>query len=84
MSTTEEATITGEGEITIPERVRERLELEEGDSVSFTVTADGVATLRKSRDPMTQLRDVRERLAPMDVSVQQLQREADQRWSKFE
>lgn len=84
MSTTEEVTITGDGQVTIPENVRERLELEEGDSVSFTVAEDGIATLRKTTDPMAQLRDVRERLAPLDVSVERLQHEADQQWSKFE
>lgn len=82
MSATEEVTITGEGQVTIPENVRERLGLREGDSVSFTVSDDGIATVRKTTDPMAQLQDVRKRLAPMDVSVEQLQRQADQQWSK--
>lgn len=84
MSATEEVTITEEGQVTIPETVRERLGLEAGDSVSFVVTDDGIATVQKTIDPMAQLRDVRDRLAPMDVSIEQLQRRADQRWSAFE
>lgn len=84
MSTTEEVTVTESGAVTIPRTVRERLGIKEGDAISITVEEDGTATVRKARDPMGQLRDVREQLAPLEVDVEQLQREAERAWSTFE
>jgi AbrB family looped-hinge helix DNA binding protein len=84
MSSTEEATVTEEGTVTIPEEVRDRLGLEAGDAVSFAVEGDVTVTLRKAGDPMDQLRSVQERLALMEVDVERLQREADEQWRTFE
>jgi AbrB family looped-hinge helix DNA binding protein len=84
MSSTEEATVTEEGTVTIPEEVRDRLGLEAGDAVSFAVEGDVTVTLRKAGDPMDQLPSVQERLALMEVDVERLQREADEQWRTFE
>ncbi len=84
MSTTDEATVTSKGQITIPKRVRERMGLETGEKVSFIVKENGVAMVRKTGDPMDQLREVQERLAPLSVDVDELMAESKREWSKHE
>lgn len=84
MTVTEDATVTSKGQVTIPKRVRDRLGIDEGESVSFTVNEDGTATLEPDTDPMEQLRNVQERLAPLEADVDELRREAKREWSDFE
>lgn len=40
------STITSKGQVTVPKAIRERLGLEEGDVLDFTVADDGAITLR--------------------------------------
>ncbi len=84
MTRTDEATVTSKGQVTIPKRVRERLGIDEGETVSFRINDDGTATLQPETDPMEQLREVQDRLAPLSVDVDELRREAKQAWSDFE
>ena len=44
-----DTTITIKGQVTIPKRVREALELTPGTKVEFAVNEDGEVVLRKSR-----------------------------------
>lgn len=81
MSLTEDATITSKGQVTIPKRIREKLDLEEGDQLEFVITDDGEFTIRRKRDAMERLRDVREQLAPLEVDVDDLRRQAKTEWS---
>jgi len=65
MALSEDATITCKGQVTIPKRVRDALDLEPGEEVEFVVSESGELRLRRKRDPMDRLREVRERLAPL-------------------
>lgn len=84
MPRTEDATVTSKGQVTIPKQVRERLGIEEGETVSFRVNDDGSATIRPETDPMERLKEVQDRLAPLEVDVDELRREANEAWSDFE
>lgn len=81
MSITEDATITSKGQVTIPKRIREKLDLQEGEQLEFVVTDDGELTIRRKRDAMERLRDVRTQLAPLEVDVDDLRRRAKTEWS---
>lgn len=81
MSLTEAATITSKGQVTIPKRIREQLQLEAGDQLEFVVTQDGELTVRPKRDAMERLREVRETLAPLAVDVDELRRQSKTAWS---
>lgn len=84
MAITEDATITSKGQVTIPKRVRDELDLEEGERIQFVVTGAGELTIRRKRDPMERLRDVREQLAPLDVAVDDLRKQATAAWSSVD
>lgn len=79
----ETARLTSKGQITIPKKVRERLGLEEGEDIVFTVNDDGTATLRPSKPPKETLDEVREELSSHDVDVDKLMRESKQAWSNL-
>ena len=84
MSIIEDATVTSKGQVTIPKRVRDMLELEAGEQLQFVVTDDGELTIRRKRDSMDRLRKVREQLAPLEVNVDELRRQAKSEWSTFD
>lgn len=84
MSLTEDATITSKGQVTIPKRIREELALEAGEQLQFEITGDGELRIRRKRDAMDRLRDVRTQLAPLEVDVDELRRQADADWSAFD
>ncbi|MEO6878409.1 MAG: AbrB/MazE/SpoVT family DNA-binding domain-containing protein [Gemmatimonadaceae bacterium] len=50
-----EATVTSKGQITIPKAVRERLQLEPGDVVTFDVRDDGTVILVARNEPLERL-----------------------------
>ncbi len=80
----ETARVTSKGQVTIPKEVRERLGIEEGEDVEFTVNEDGTVTLRPQKSPREELDEVRERLSSLDVDVDELIRESKQAWSSLE
>ena len=51
-----DAKLTSKGQITIPKAVRERLNLEEGDRVSFAFRADGGVDLIARNQPFERLK----------------------------
>ncbi len=56
MTILETAKMTSKGQVTIPNRIRKILKLEEGSSVGFAVTKDGVVILPckiEARSPYT-------------------------------
>lgn len=83
-STTREATITSKGQVTIPKEIRERLALERGEKVSFELTEDGRVVLRKTGDPLDELRDLREEIGFSERDIASMRRESKRQWSKFE
>lgn len=84
MSITEDATITSKGQVTIPKEIREKLDLQEGDQLEFVITDDGELTIRRKRDPMDRLRDVRTELAPLSVNIDDLRHQAKAEWSSVD
>jgi AbrB family looped-hinge helix DNA binding protein len=50
-----EARVTSKGQVTIPKAVRERLRIEEGDTVSFDVQDDGSVALKARNRPVESL-----------------------------
>lgn len=84
MSATREATITSKGQITIPKEIRDRLALERGETVSFELTEDGGVVLRKTGDPLDELRDLREEIAFSERDIASMQRESKRQWSTLE
>lgn len=84
MGITEAATVTSKGQVTIPKRIRERLQIEAGDQLEFVVTDDEELTVRRHRDAIERLGDVRETLAPLEVDVDDLRRRAKTEWSSID
>lgn len=84
MGITEAATVTSKGQVTIPKRVREQLQIEAGDRLEFVVTDDGELAVRQQRDALERLSDVRESLAPLEVDVDDLRRRAKAAWSSID
>ena len=50
-----EARVTSKGQVTIPKAVRERLRIEEGDTLTFDVQEDGTVALKARNRPVTTL-----------------------------
>lgn len=80
MSTSEDATVTSKGQVTIPKRIREKLGIDEGTEVEFILEEDGSARVRPKKPAMERLRDVKETLSKHDVDVERLRRESKDEW----
>ena len=80
MSVTEKATITSKGQVTIPKRIRDKLELEEGTEVEFVLAEDGDLELRPKKPAMERLRDVKRTLSKHDVDIETMRTESKQAW----
>lgn len=83
MNTTEQATVTSKGQITIPKEIRERLELTRGETVSFELTDEGEVVMRKTGDPLAQLRELREEIAFTESEIEAMKRDSKRRWSEY-
>ena len=57
-----EATITSKGQVTIPKEIREYLDLKEGEEIVFIKRGDEVSIRPKIKDPVKELRKLREKL----------------------
>jgi AbrB family looped-hinge helix DNA binding protein len=68
------ATLTSKGQITLPKKVREALDLEPGDQVDFVVQADGAVTLKAGRHDVRDLKGFLERKRPRPVSLAAMER----------
>ncbi|WP_226479836.1 AbrB/MazE/SpoVT family DNA-binding domain-containing protein [Natrinema amylolyticum] len=84
MPVTEDATITSKGQVTIPKRIRDRLELEEGTEVEFVLGDDGGLEIRPKRPAMERLRDVQKTLSRHDVDLEKMRRESKATWSSHD
>ena len=84
MSVTREATMTSKGQITVPKEIRERLDLERGETVSFELTEDGTVRFRKEGDPLDELRELRGEISFDATDIETMQRESKRQWSTFE
>ena len=52
--------------------------------MEFVVSESGELRLRRKRDPMDRLREVRERLAPLEVDVAELRRQSKAEWDSVD
>ena len=84
MSITHEATMTSKGQITVPKEIRERLDLERGETVSFELTEDGTVRFRKEGDPLDELRELRGKISFDATDIETMQRESKRQGSTFE
>lgn len=80
MSVTKDATITSKGQVTIPKRIRDRLDLEEGTEVEFVLGDDGGLEIRPKKPAMERLRDVQRTLSTHDVDLEEMRRESKAAW----
>lgn len=80
MSVSEEATVTSKGQVTIPKRIRDALDIDAGTEVEFVLEDDGTISVRPKRPPMDRLREIKERLAGRDFDVDQMRRESKDAW----
>ena len=80
MSVSDDATVTSKGQVTIPKRIRDRLGLDAGTEVEFTLEEDGTIRVRPKEPPLERLRAVKEQLAEHDVDVEKLRRESKAAW----
>jgi AbrB family looped-hinge helix DNA binding protein len=83
------ATVTSKGQVTIPQRVRRHLHLEEGDKLEFTIEDDGTVRLRTIKGSVKDLFGLLKRpgqrpvtVEEMDESVEELHAEDDERIRK--
>ena len=77
-----ESTVTSRGQVTIPKAVRDRMGLEEGETVLFRFDDDGgVRLVRVPSDPRERLEIARERGADADVDATEALDRERERWS---
>jgi AbrB family looped-hinge helix DNA binding protein len=81
MTLTENATVTSKGQVTIPKRFRDALDLGEGTEVEFVLEDDGSLSVRPKKPAMERLREVRDRLSGHEVDLEAMRRESKRAWS---
>ena len=81
MSVSEDATITSKGQVTIPKRIRDELELSAGTEVEFILEDDGTVRVRPKEPPLERLRTIQKELAEHDVDINKMRRESKKAWS---
>jgi antitoxin PrlF len=81
MGVAEDATVTSKGQVTIPKRIRDALDIEAGTEVEFVLQDDGSIRVRPKRPAMERLRAVQETLAEHDVDVEKLREESKDAWA---
>lgn len=78
-----EATVTSKGQLTIPKGVRERLDIEPGQTVLFRFDEEGgVRLVNVPADPMERLEAARERTAPLDLDATELIEREREQWDR--
>ncbi len=81
MAISADATVSSKGQVTIPKRIRDKLDIDAGTEVEFVLEGDGSIRVRPKKPAMDRLRDVKEKLAAHDVDVEKLRRESKDEWS---
>jgi len=81
---TEDATITSKGQVTVPKKIRDALDLDEGTEVEFVLEGTGRLVVRPKEPPMERLRTIRDRLAEHDVDLDEMRRKSKRAWGSHE
>lgn len=68
------ATLTSKGQTTIPREIRERLGLEAGAKLSFTLLSDGTVVMRAKRGRLIDLAGSLTRPAQPKLTIKQMKR----------
>lgn len=84
MGITHTATVTSKGQVTVPKEIREHLDLNRGETVSFELTEDGTVHFRKESDLLDELHEFREEIGFDATDIETMQRESKRRWSTVE
>lgn len=80
-----EATVTSKGQLTIPKAVRERLDIEPGQTVLFRFDEEGgVRLVNVPADPMERLDAARERTAALELDAEELIERERAKWDRAE
>ena len=66
------ATLTSQGQVTIPKEIRQKLALRAGDRITFTPTADGGVIIRAKKLPFERLIGMLSRPSQVPVSIAQM------------
>lgn len=66
------ATVTSKGQVTIPQRVRRHLHLEEGDKLEFTIEDDGTVRVRTIKGSVRDLFGFLKRPDQRPVTVEEM------------
>lgn len=67
-----DAKVTSKGQVTIPKAVRERLQIEPGDRVSFDVRDDGSVRFKARNHPWQRLRGLLNAPRRRPISIQEM------------
>lgn len=67
-----EATITSKGQVTIPKKIREKLNLNPGDKILFTETEEGDVKISTQKKSIHELRGILHRPGQQAKSVQEM------------
>ncbi len=78
------ATVTSKGQVTVPKRIRDALEIEAGTELEFVLEDDGTIQVRPKRPPTERLRAVKETLADREVDIERLRRESKAAWASHD
>ena len=81
MAVSEDAAITSKGQVTIPKRLWDKLGLQAGTEIEFTIEEDGAIRVRPKEPAIDRLRAVKEQLSERDVDVEEMRRESETAWS---
>lgn len=80
-----EATVTSKGQITIPKEIRDRLDIEEGETVLFRFDEEGgLRLVVVPDDPMERIERVRERAEGVEFDVQALLDRERAEWDRLQ
>ncbi|HEY4081585.1 MAG TPA: AbrB/MazE/SpoVT family DNA-binding domain-containing protein [Burkholderiaceae bacterium] len=67
-----ETTLTSKGQVTVPREIRDRLGLESGDKLSFTLLSDGTVVMRAKTRRLADLAGVLTRPGQPKVSIEDM------------
>lgn len=67
-----EATVTSKGQLTIPKKIREKLNLHPGDKVSFEETKEGEVKISTQKKSILRLAGILHRPGQKKVSIEEM------------
>lgn len=79
-----EATITSKGQITIPKEIREALGVKEGVKVVFIQEGQKVVMMKKIKDPLKRLAELRKEITFSRKEIEEMIKESKKEWGKFQ